>query len=127
VNNDNRANDANDNGNNDNGDKLVVGQPETERQELLRPRREFEQARQRMPQEQEQLLRDIQRLRQETQDDADAHTIEMERRRQLFQVQAFANHALEREQQQQQQAESAEEGADEDTDAVSLSMVKPNP
>jgi len=42
----NEANDAN-----DNGDELYVGQPETERQELLRLRREFEQARQRILQE----------------------------------------------------------------------------
>ena len=122
MNNDNEANDAN-----DNGDKLFVGQPETERQELLRLRREFEQARQRMLQEREQLLRDIQCLRQEMQDDADAHVIEMERRPQLFQVQAFAIHVLAHEQQQQQQAESVEEDAEEDTDAVSLSMVEPNP
>jgi len=122
MNNDNGANDAN-----DNGDELVVGQPETERQELLRLRLEFEQARQQMLQEREQLLREIQRLRQETQDDADVHAIEMERRRQLFQAQAFANHNLTGEQQQQQQAESVEEDAEEDADAVSSSMVEPNP
>jgi len=75
MSNDNEANDANDNDN-----ELFVGQPETERQELLRLRREFEQARQRILQEQERLLRDIQRLHQEIQDDADAHAIEMERR-----------------------------------------------
>jgi len=73
------------------------------------------------------LLQDIQHLRQETQDDADAHVIEMERRQQLFQVQAFAIHVLAREQQQQQQGESVEEDTDEDTDTVSSSMVEPNP
>jgi len=60
MNNDNEAN-----GDNDNGNELYVGQPETERQELLRLRRDFEQARQRILQEREQLLRDIQRLCQE--------------------------------------------------------------
>jgi len=122
MNNDNEANDAS-----DNGDELYVSQPETERQELLRLRREFEQARQWILQEREQLLRDIQRLCQVTQDDADAHAIEMERRRQLFQVQGLAIHVLAREQQQQQQAELVEEDTEEDTDTVSSSMVKPNP
>jgi len=122
MNNDNEANDGN-----DNGDELYVGQPETERQELLRLRREFEQARQQMLQEREQLLRDIQRLRQEMQDDAGAHAIEIERRRQLFQVQALTIHVLAHEQQQQQQAELVEEDTEEEIDMVSLSMVKPNP
>jgi len=122
MNNDNGANDAN-----DNGDELHVGLLETERQELPRPRHEFEQARQWVPLEREQLLRDIQRLRQETQDDVDAHATEMERRQQLFQAKALATHVLAREQQQQQQVKSVEEGAEEDTDAVSLSMVEPNP
>jgi len=75
MNNDNGANDTN-----DNGDGHNVGQPEMERQELLRLRREFEQVRQRTLQEREQLLEDIQHLRQEMQDDADAYAIEMERR-----------------------------------------------
>jgi len=122
MNNDNEANDAN-----DNGDELYVRQPETERQELLRLRREFEQARQQMLREREQLLRDIQRLCQEIQDDADAHAIEMERRQQLFQVQALTIHILACEQQQQQQAKLVEEDTEEDTDTVSLSMVEPNP
>jgi len=52
----------------------------------------------------------------------------MERRQQLFQVQAFVIHVLAREQQQQQQqAQSVEEDTEEDTDAVSSSMVEPNP
>jgi len=41
------------------------------------------------------------------------------------QRQAFETHVLER--QQQQQAESVEEDAEEDADAVSSSMVEPNP
>jgi len=61
------------------------------------------------------------------QGDADAHAIEMERRQQLFQVQAFAIHVLAREQQQQQQAKSLEEDAEEDADTVSSSMLEPNP
>ena len=73
------------------------------------------------------MLRDIQRLHQEIQDDTDAHAIEMERRQQLFQVQAFTIHVLAREQQQQQQAELVEEDTEEDTDTVSSSMVEPNP
>jgi len=47
-------------------------------------------------------------------------------RRQLPpQRQAFETHVAER--QQQQQAESVDEDTGEDTDAVSLSMVKPHP
>jgi len=44
-----------------------------------------------------------------------------------IQAKAFVTHVLACEQQQQQQAESVEEGAEEDTDAVSSSMVEPNP
>ena len=51
MNNDNGANDAN-----DHGDGHIVGQPETERQELLWLRREVEQERQRLLQERAQLL-----------------------------------------------------------------------
>jgi len=51
MNNDNGANNANDNGNRHN-----VGQPETERQELLRLRREYEQQQQPLLQERAQLL-----------------------------------------------------------------------
>jgi len=46
-------------------------------------------------------------------------------RQQPSQRQVFETHVLER--QQQQQAESVEEGAEEDTDTVSSSMVEPNP
>jgi len=52
--------------------------------------------------------------------------VRVARRQELPQRQAFETHVLEREQ-QQQQAESVEEGAEEGTDAVSSSMVKPNP
>jgi len=51
----------------------------------------------------------------------------MERRRQLFQVQALAIHVLGHEQQQQKQAELVQEDTEEDTDTVSSSMVEPNP
>ena len=60
MNNDNEANDAN-----DNSDELFVGQPETERQELLRRRREFEQERQMLLQERAQLLLETQQERVE--------------------------------------------------------------
>jgi len=58
-------------------------------------------------------------------DEADARMVRVARRRQQPQRQAFETHVLER--QQQQQAESVEEDVEEDTDAVSLSMVEPNP
>jgi len=58
-------------------------------------------------------------------DDADACMVRVARRRQQLQRQAFETHVLER--QQQQQAKSVEEDAEEDTDAVSSSMVEPNP
>jgi len=48
-----------------------------------------------------------------------------ERRQQLPQVRAFETHVLAW--QQQQQAKSVEEDSEEDTDAVSLSMVESNP
>jgi len=44
---------------NDNGDEHNVGQPETQRQELLRWRREFEQERQRLLHECERLMQEI--------------------------------------------------------------------
>jgi len=59
------------------------------------------------------------------QDDVKARMVRVARRRQLPQRQAFESHVLER--QQQQQAKSVEEDAEEDADAVSSSMVKPNP
>jgi len=61
-------------------------------------------------------------------DDANARMVVATRRRELRELpqrQAFETHVLDR--QQQQQAESVEEDAEEDTDAVSLSMVEPNP
>jgi len=51
MNNDNEANDTN-----DNGEELYVGLPETERQEVLRRRREVAHEIQMLRQEQEQLF-----------------------------------------------------------------------
>jgi len=51
INNDNEANDAN-----DNGEELNVGLPETERQELLRQRRETQRAIPLLRQERDRLL-----------------------------------------------------------------------
>jgi len=133
MNNDNEAKDANDNG----GD-FDVGLLETERQELIRLRREVALEIQRLRQERDQLPLEQQRelelleqrrlLReqiQRDQDDIDAWMVRVARRQQLPQRQAFETHVLER--QQQQQAESVEEDGEEDTETVSLSMVEPNP
>jgi len=133
MNNDNEANDANDNGN-----ELHVSLPETERQELLRQRREFEHERQMLLQERAQLLLERQRqpllLEQARllweqqhcfQDDVDARMVRVARRQQLPQRQAFETHVLKR--QQQQQAKLADEDAEGEADTVSLSMVEPNP
>ena len=132
MNNDNEVNDAN-----DNGKDFDVGLPETERQELMRRRREVALEIQRLRQERDQLLLERQRelelleqrclLReqmQRDQDNIDAWTVRVVRRRQQPQRQAFEEHVLER--QQQQQAESVEEDAEEDAETVS-SMVEPNP
>jgi len=51
--------------------------------------------------------------------------VRVAQRQQPSQRQAFETHVLER--QQQQQAKSVEQGAEEDTDTVSSSMVEPNP
>jgi len=51
--------------------------------------------------------------------------VRVARRQEPSQRQAFETHVLER--QQQQQAESVGEGAEENTDVVSSSMVEPNP
>ena len=145
MNNDDEANDAN-----DNGEELNVGlpEPETERQELERLRRErmmlVQQEIVRLRQENAQLRAERQRelemleqrrllQRQVEQrridlDDMEARMVVAARRRALReqpQRQAFDTHVLER--QQQQQAESVEEDTEEDTDTVSLSMVEPNP
>jgi len=56
MNNDNEANDAN-----DNGEELHVGLPETERQELLRQRREIVGEIQLLRQERDRLLLEQQR------------------------------------------------------------------
>jgi len=133
MNNDDEANDAN-----GNGEDFDVGLPETEGQELIRPRREVALEIQRMRQEQDQLLLEWQRQlelleqrrllreqQQRDQDDIDAWMVRVARRQQPPQRQAFETHLLER--QQQQQAESVEEDAEEDTETVSLPMVEPNP
>jgi len=68
---------------------------------------------------------ETQRLWQENAKDRLARMVRVARRQEPLQRQAFETHVLER--QQQQQAESVEESAEEDTDTVSSSMVKPNP
>jgi len=133
MNNDDEANDAN-----DNGEDFDVGLPETERQELIRRRHEVALEIQTLHQERDQLLLERQRERelleqhcllqeqiQRDQEDTDAWTVRVARRRQQPQRQAFEAHVLER--QQQQQAESVEEDAEEDAETVSSSMVEPNP
>jgi len=141
MNNDNEANDAN-----DNGEELNVGLPETERQELerLRCERAVQQEITRLRQENAQLRAERQRelelleqrrllprqieQRQHFLDDVNARMVLTARRRELRELpqrQAFETHVLER--QQQQQAKSVEEDTEEDADAVSLSMVEPNP
>ena len=139
MNNDNEANDAN-----DNGEDFHVGLPEMERQELLRQRREAAREIQLLRQERERLLleqqrqpllleqrrqleeqAETQRPWQEDAEDRLARVVRVARRQEPSQRQAFETHVLER--QQQQQAESVEEGTEEDTDAVSSSMVEPNP
>jgi len=133
MNNDDEDNDAN-----DNGEDFYVGLPETERQKLIRQRREvaheiqmlrreqdrllLEQQRQLLLLEQRRLLQEQQRL---FQDDVDARMVRVAWRQQPSQRQAFETHVLER--QQQQQAESVEEDAEEDAETVSSSMVEPNP
>jgi len=133
MNNDNEANDAN-----DNGEGFDVGLPETGKQELILLRHEVALEIQRLRQERDQLLLERQRQlelleqrrllreqQQRDQDDIDAWMVRVARRQQPPQRQAFETRVLER--QQQQQAESVEEDAEEDTETVSLSMVKPNP
>jgi len=109
MNNDDEANDAN-----DNGEDFYVGLPETERQELLRQRREvareiqvlrqerdrllLEQQRQQLLLEQRRLLQEQQRL---FQDDVDARMVRVARRQEPPQRPAFETHVLERQQQQQ--------------------------
>jgi len=117
----------NDNDANDNGEDLHVSLVETERQELLRPRRE---AAAELRQERDQLLlerRQRQRLLEEQAEtrriwaeDAEnrlARMVRVARRQEPSQRQAFGAHVLERE--RQQQAESVEEGKEADPNAVS--------
>jgi len=85
MNNDNRANDAN-----DKGKELFVGLMETERQEMLQRKLEFERERQ-------VLLQELLHLRQDT---AEAWIVVLERRQQLPQVRAFETHVLVWQQQQ---------------------------
>jgi len=120
----------NDNDANDNGEELYVSLAETERQELLRPRREAAAEIQLLRQERDQLLlerRQRQRLLEEQAEtrriwaeDAEnrlARMVRVAQRQEPCQRQAFGAHVLER--QRQQQAESVEEGKEEDTDEVS--------
>ena len=67
------------------------------------------------------------RIWAEDADFREARAVRVARRQMPSQRQAFEAHVLERQQQQQQQAESVEEDAEEDADAVSSSMVEPNP
>jgi len=139
MNNDNEANDAN-----NDGEELYVGLPEPERQELLRQRRKVAREIQLLRQERDRLLLERQRqlllleqrrqleeqaetrcIWQENAKDRLARMVRVAQRQEPPQRQAFETHVLER--QQQQQAESVEEGAEEDTDTVSSSMVEPNP
>mgnify|MGYP007080223943 CR=1 FL=1 len=130
MNNDNEANDAN-----DNGDELHVDLPETERQELLRLRREMAHEIMRLRQERARLLwerererwllhqvRLLQEQQLRIQDNDNAQRVRVARRQLPPQRQAFEAHILE-----QQQAELVEEDQEEDADAVSSSMVEPNP
>jgi len=130
MNNDNEANDAN-----DNGDELHVDLPETERQELLRLRREMAHEIMRLRQERARLLwerererwllhqvRLLQEQQLRIQDNDNAQRVRVARRQLPPQRQAFETHVLE-----QQQAELVEEDQEEDADAVSSSMVEPNP
>jgi len=65
------------------------------------------------------------RLFQEDAKNRLARMVRVTQRQQPSQRQAFETHILER--QQQQQVKSVEEGAEEDADTVSSSMVEPNP
>jgi len=104
----NEANDAN-----DNGEDFDVSLPETERQELIRLRREVAFEIQRLRQERDQLLlerqRELELLEQQRllweqmqhdQDNIDAWTVRNARRHQPPQQQAFETHVLEQQQQQ---------------------------
>jgi len=128
MNNDDETNDAN-----DNGSRIVVAQPETERQELLRLRWEMARGQQRLEaerleaerllQEQVQLLQLRHGLMQNIQDDADARMVLAATRNQLPQVLAFVAHIVT---EQHQQAESAEDDGEENADTVSSPIVESN-
>jgi len=94
-----------------------------EREQLL-----LEQQRQLLLLAQRRRLEEQAETRGLFQEDAEvrlARMVRVARRQQPPQRQAFETHVLER--QQQQQAELVDEDTEEDTDAVSLSMVEPNP
>lgn len=124
MNNDDETNDANDHGN-----RIVVAQPETERQELLRLRLEVARGQQRLEAERleaEQLLQEQVQLIQlrhglvhNIQDDADARIVLAATRNQLPQVLAFVAHVA-----TEQQAESAEDDGEENADTVSSPIVE---
>jgi len=129
MNNDDETNDANDNGN-----RIVVAQPETERQDLLRLRLEMTRGQQRLEaerleaerllQEHVQLLQLRHCLMQNIQDDADARMVLTATRNQLPQVLAFITHIAT---EQRQQAESAEDDGEENAETVSSPIVESNP
>jgi len=126
MNNDDETNDANDNGN-----RIIVAQPETERQELLRLRLELVRGQQRLEaerleaerllQEQVQLIQLRHGLMQNIQDDADARMVLAATRNQLPQVLAFVAHVAT---EQHQQVKSAEDDGEENADAVSSPIVE---
>jgi len=128
MNNDDETNDANDNGN-----RIVVAQPETERQELLRLRLVMARGQQRLEaerleaerllQEQVQLIQLRHGLMQNIQDDADARMVLVATRNQLPQVLAFVAHVAT---EQHQQAKSAEDDGEENADTVSSPIVESN-
>ena len=126
MNNDDETNDANDNGN-----RIIVAQPETERQELLRLRLELARGQQqleaerleaeRLLQEQVQLIQLRHGLVHKVQDDADARMVLAATRNQLPQVLAFVAHVAT---EQHQQAEFAEDDGEENADTVSSPIVE---
>jgi len=104
MNNDDETNDANDNGN-----RIIVAQPETERQELLRLRLELARGQQQLEAERLEAERVLQGM------------VLAATRSQLPQVQAFVAHVAT---EQHQQAESAEDGGEENADTVSSPIVE---
>jgi len=128
MNNDDETNDANNHGN-----RIVVAQPETERQELLRLQLEMACGQQRLEaerleaegllQEQLQLIQLHHGLMQNIQDNADACMVLAATRNQIPQVLAFVTHVAT---EQRQQAESAGDDGEENADTVSSPIVESN-